>query len=81
MCTADVSIEEYTEEGLAHSQNVQQCVSVLLDKGVPVDCQDPQGRTPLHCAVQLPSKSTTDTVRGRHFFQFRWRSLPCISNW
>ena len=62
---------------MAHSQNVQQCVSVLLDKGVPVDCQDTQGRTPLHLAVQLSSEyictimckdhrvCTSNTVRGR----------------
>lgn len=68
-------VEEYTEEGLAHSQNVQRCVSVLLDKGVSVDCQDAQGRTPLHWAAQLPSKCTTDRVRYR---QRLWRSLPCI---
>ena len=71
-------VEEYTEEGLAHSQNVQQCVSVLLDKRVPVDCQDAQGRTPLHWAVQLPSKCTTDRVRCRHYYQRLWQSLPCI---
>ena len=75
--TAD--IEEYTEEGLVHSQNAQQCVYVLLDKGVPVDCQDAQGRTPLHYAAQLPSKCTSDMVRGRHPHQLVlvWRSLPC----
>ena len=49
-------VEEYTDEGLTFSQNVQQCVAVLLDKGVSVDCQDSQGLTPLHWALQLPSK-------------------------
>ena len=81
MCPAD--IEEYTEEVVAHSQNVQQCVSVLLDKGVPVDCRDAQGRAPLHWAAQLPSECTimhvvhientySNTVRGRYA-----TSLPC----
>ena len=52
-------IDEYTEEGLAHSQNIQQCVSVLLSKGgVTVDCRDGQGLTPLHWAIQLPSEYT-----------------------
>ena len=54
--TADRDIEEYTEENVVHSQNVRQCLSILLDKGVPVDCRDAQGRTPLHWACQLPSK-------------------------
>lgn len=63
-------VEEYTEEGLIHSQNVQQCVSVLLDNGVLVDCQDTQGHTPLHYAAQLSSKYIRDMVRGRHPYQF-----------
>ena len=50
-------IDVYTEEGLARSQNVQQCVNVLLSKeGVTVDCRDGQGLTPLHWALQLPSE-------------------------
>ena len=82
MCPAD--IEEYTEESVAHSQNVQQCVSVLLDKGVPVDCRDAQGRAPLHWAVQLPSECTIMRIKYPQQYGtwslrniVYWRSLPC----
>ena len=56
-------IDEYTEEGLAHSQNIQQCVSILLNKGsMTVDSRDGQGLTPLHWAIQLPSEYMKDFI-------------------
>ena len=71
---------------MVYSQNVQQCISVLLDKGVPVDCQDTQGCIPLHYAAQLPSKCTRNMVSGRHPYKFcgdhyhvyaKRKGLPC----
>ena len=58
----NVHCRSMTEEGLPHSENVQQRVSVPLDKGVPVDCQDAQGRTPLQLAVTRMPRTMTNSL-------------------
>ena len=46
--------ELYTEEAALQSQNVLECLRILIERGAPVDCRDGGGMQPLHWALQFP---------------------------
>lgn len=52
-----LSHSEDSEEARLHSANMQECLKLILEWNGDVSCQDDQGMTPLHWALQAPSKS------------------------
>ena len=56
-------LADYTKEAHIHSQNMQECLRLILEWNGDVASQDAQGMQPLHWALQFPSEGRREGGR------------------